>query len=531
MARQAPPPSLRSGHLQELDTHFDGIRAQHLRDLFAGDPQRGTRYRVELGDLRVDYSKHRFTAQTLDLLFKYAHALGLRQRIAGLLNGSEMNPSEGRPVLHTALRTPAGTRIISNGEDVVPLVQRELEKLFTFSRNLNNARLKGATGERIDTLIHIGIGGSDLGPRLAVDALYEHCVSDIRIEFVSNIDDQDLFRVLQRCNPRTTFLSIASKSFTTLETRENAMSALHWLVDQGCKDPTRQIVAITARPDAAKALGIPDDRIFRIWDWVGGRYSIWSSMALPLAVAIGPDGFRELLAGGRAVDEHFAEKEFESNLPVILGLLDVWYADWFGAETCAVVPYDLRLRLLPEYLGQLIMESNGKRVTRDGTGSVTRTAPVVWGSVGTNAQHAFFQLLHQGTHLVPVDLLAGLTASYNPGHHRHLLANCLAQGEALMAGRQDSREPHRVCPGNQPSSTFLYENMTPRMLGMLLALYEHRTFVQAVLWDINAFDQWGVELGKEFAAGIERELAGEPGQSHDSSTAALLALCRRRGRP
>ena len=360
-----------------------------------------------------------------------------------------------------------------------------------------------------------------------MEALYEHAVSKVRIEFVSNIDDQDLFRTLRACDPHTTFFSVASKSFGTLETRENARSALQWLSDQGCPNPARQFTAITARPEAALKFGIPADRIFKVWDWVGGRYSLWSAMGLPLAVSIGDDGFESMLSGAHAVDEHFGSASLEANIPVMLGLLDAWYTSWFGAETLGIVPYDQRLRLLPEYLSQLVMESNGKRVTRDGAASVARSAPIVWGSVGTNAQHAFFQLLHQGTHLVPLDFLAGLRASYDQNHHRELLANCLAQSEALMIGRHVPSEPYRDCPGNQPSTTFLYDDLTPRMLGMLLALYEHRTFVQSVIWDINAFDQWGVELGKELAKGIARELAGETRGEHDSSTAALLDLCLR----
>lgn len=516
-----------SAEWMALKRHYGQIRDAHLRDMFAADPDRARRYSLRLDKLFVDYSKHRVTEETLTLLLALAQAARLDDARKRLFSGAEVNRSEARAALHTALRAPAGPEQFLELTPITAQVHAELERMFNFVRRFNGRRVQGADGETLDTVIHIGIGGSDLGPRLAVDALCESWTPDTKVGFVSNVDGQDLFTLLRESDPRRTLFVVASKSFTTLETSTNAESARRWLAANGCTEIAAHFAAVTADAAKAEAFGIAHDRVFRIWDWVGGRYSVWSTVGLPLALKIGEQAFRQFLAGAHAMDRHFRDAPLPENLPVILGLLDIWYADCFGAETLAVVPYDQRLRLFPEYLGQLMMESNGKSVDNEGRSVARASSPIVWGSTGTNAQHAFFQLLHQGTHLVPVDFLAGTHPPRDPKHHARLLASCLAQSEALMAGCENPAEPHKHFPGNRPSTTILYDDLTPWTLGLLIALYEHRTFVQAVIWNINPFDQWGVELGKTLTRELVPELEGAPSGEHDASTRQLLREIKR----
>jgi glucose-6-phosphate isomerase len=522
---QRPAPEA-DGAWRALEANLDASRSLHMRDLFARDPLRASRFSMAVGGLFADYSKHRVTEETKALLLRLAAARGLAAAVRDLFAGVPLNRSERRPALHTALRAAPGSKLNVDGRDIIPDVQEELRRVLDFAEALNARQIKGADGEALDTIVNIGIGGSDLGPRLAVDALSEFSASGLRVEFVANVDDRDLLRVLRRCNPRTTLFLVVSKSFRTVETRLNAASARAWLIGNGCADPARHFAAVTVEAGAARDGGIVPGRVFRIWDWVGGRYSLWSAAGLAAAVHLGAAGFRRLLAGARAMDAHFLESPPDRNLPVILGLFDVWYASCFRAETLAVVPYDHRLRLLPDYLSQLIMESNGKSVDAEGSPVRTATAPIVWGAEGTSAQHAFFQLLHQGTHLVPVDFLVYAKPGSDPEHHRQLFANCLAQGAALMSGREHPADPQRSFAGNRPSTTLLYRDLDPFMLGMLLCLYEHRTFVQAHVWGVNPFDQWGVELGKDLARSLAADQSGAGGDLLDSSTTQLLQRCR-----
>lgn len=524
-AARIPQPS-HTPQWRALKEHYRGIRNAHMRDMFASDPERARRFTGRAADFVVDFSKHRITEETLSLLIELAQAVELGSRVREMFSGAAVNLSEKRAALHVALRAPATAGFRVNGIDVMPAVHAELERMYDCVRRLDAGEMKGWSGRSIDTVVNIGIGGSDLGPRLAAEALYGQRATRLDIHFVTNVDGRDLSGVLERCNAETTLFIIASKSFTTVETLANANSARLWLVHQGCLDPAAHFLAVTNKDAAAVAWGIRPDRVHRIWDWVGGRYSVWSSVGLPFALQIGPEGFREFLAGAHALDRHFLEAPVRENIPTLLALLDVWYANFFRAATRAVVPYDQRLRLLPEYLGQLVMESNGKSVDIHGRRVRHETSPVVWGALGTNAQHAFFQLLHQGTQLVPIDFLLPLRSG-DDGHHRRLLvASCLAQSKALMFGRDDRRRRHRHFPGNQPSTTILYQDLTPFTLGGLLALYEHRTFAGAVLWGINPFDQWGVELGKELTQELVAELEGGAAGIHDASTASLLKSYR-----
>ena len=521
---RAPQPS-RTPQWRALREHYRNIRKTHMRDLFAQDPDRARRFTRGVADLTVDFSKHRITDETLTLLLDLAHAVDMESRIQEMFSGAPINLSEKRPALHVALRAPAGSSFRADGVDVMPAVHAELERMHERVRALDAGELKGWTGKSIGTLVNIGIGGSDLGPRLAVEALHARRATRLHVRFVTNLDGRELRGVLGECDPETTLFVVASKSFTTLETLTNADSARLWLTQRGCTAPAAHFLAVTCNEAAALAWGIPADRIHRIWDWVGGRFSVWSSVGLPLALQIGYAGFQEFCDGAHAMDRHFRQSPLQENVPVLLALLDVWYADFFRAATHAVIPYDQRLRLLPEYLGQLMMESNGKRVDRHGRTVRQGTSPVVWGALGTNAQHAFFQLLHQGTQLVPVEFLLALHTDDDERHQLRLVASCLAQSKALMLGREGRR--HRHFPGNQPSTTFLYPDLTPFMLGALLALYEQRTFAQSVLWGINAFDQWGVELGKQLTKELVAELEGGASAAHDSSTAQLLDTYRK----
>ena len=508
---------------QTIRLHQQSIANSRLQDLFTVDEHRAADFSIQVDSLLVDYSKNSITRETIGLLLELAKVVDIPGKIADLLTGKVVNTSENRPALHTALRRPAAMPLVIGGADISALVQQELARMQKLVEQLHGQTLTGTTGKPIQKIINIGIGGSDLGPRLVADALYEYKNPVLDVDFVANLDAHDLHRVLNNSNPQTTLFIVTSKSFSTLETQTNALSARHWLIDNGCGDIDKHFIAVSSNRKAVMEFGLAGDRIFTMWDWVGGRYSIWSTVGLPVAIALGMDRFLEFLGGAHAMDNHFRVTPMAENIPVILGLLDVWYNNFCAAETRAVVPYDQRLRLLPDYLSQLVMESNGKRVTDLGQALAIDSTPVVWGSIGTNAQHAFFQMLHQGTRIVPVEFLLPLRSAYNENHHK-LVANCLAQGKALMLGQPNSQEPHRHFPGNRPSTTIAYENLTPKILGMLLAMYEHRTYVQAKVWGINPFDQWGVELGKTLANEIIAELEGEPGMhpDHDPSTKRLI---------
>ncbi len=536
---------------QALADHAESFASVHLRDLFADDPDRADRLSIELDGLLIDASKTHLTRETRRLLLDLAETAGLGDAIRAMFSGARVNPTEDRPALHTALRAPADRTIETDGGDVVPAVHRVRERMRAFARQVRGGERTGATGEAFETVVNIGIGGSDLGPRMAARAL-AHRVDGPVPRFVSNVDGCDLDDTLRACDPATTLFVVCSKSFTTLETLTNARTARGWLTDAlGGDAVADHFVAVSTNREGVAEFGIDADRMFGFWDWVGGRYSLPSAVGLPLMLAVGPDDFASLLAGQHAVDEHFRTAEAADNAPVLLGLLAVWYRSFLGAATRAVLPYSDRLALLPAYLQQLEMESNGKRVTRDGEPVADATGPVVWGQPGTDGQHAFFQLLHQGTELVPADLVGVCSPPAGPdgaavgvdrlGHHHDLLvANLIAQSEALAFGR-DAAEvrgagvpeplvPHRTFPGNRPTTTILLDELTPFRLGQLIALYEHSVLTQAVVWDINPFDQWGVELGKELAGTVTDELTADdptPG-AHDPSTAGLIRHYRDR---
>ncbi|MFN7085859.1 MAG: glucose-6-phosphate isomerase [Burkholderiales bacterium] len=527
---------------QALREHQCAAAGFSLRELFATDPARFERYSLRCGDLLLDYSKHLVTDDTLRLLFELARQCELPQWIARMFRGEEINTTEHRAALHTALR--ADYPVMLDGEDVTAAVGHTLENMAHFCEGVRSRRLTGFSGHAFTDIVSIGIGGSSLGPALAVEALAPYATPQFRVHFVSNVDGAHLASTLAPLNPETTLFVVASKTFTTLETLANARSARDWLMAKAgdAKAVARHFVAVTANTAAAREFGIDDEAVFGFWDWVGGRYSLWSAIGLPVALAVGMERFRELLAGAREIDGHFSTAPLERNMPVILGLLGVWYVNFFGVTSHAVLPYDQSLRLLPAHLQQLEMESNGKRVARDGTPLDYATAPVIWGAAGTDGQHSFYQLLHQGTQLVTTDFIGCCKTHYELNeHHTMLMANCFAQSEALMRGlttaeaeaamrRQGLAEdrirellPHRTFPGNRPSTTILLRKLEPRTLGALLALYEHKVFVQSVIWNVNAFDQWGVELGKQLAGRILAELATTaPVLSHDTSTNGLI---------
>ncbi|MFT5134529.1 MAG: glucose-6-phosphate isomerase [Gammaproteobacteria bacterium] len=509
---------------QQLSAHHEQISDLHMRDMFAHEPMRARKLSIRIDDLLVDYSKHRITEETLSLLFSLADASNIPTAISELFAGVKINTSEDRPALHPVLRAPAGHVLELNGENIVPAIQGQLTRMREFVQRLYAGEIQGASGQAIEKVINIGIGGSDLGPRLVVEALAAYKTGAIEVAFVSNLDPQDLSAVLADSNPETTMIIVASKSFTTLETRTNADAALRWLKQNGCKNLERHIIAVTTNQAAARDFGATDEYIFYFWDWVGGRYSLWSAVGLPIAIAVGMDNFERMLAGAHVIDSHFQTESADRNVPVILALLSLWYNNFFNAESHAVIPYDQSLRLLPEYLSQLVMESNGKSVSRSGRSIDHPTSPILWGTIGTNAQHAFFQMLHQGTHLVPVDFLLPLKSSISQAQQLKMVSNCLAQSEALMLGQQDEGDPNKQFPGNTPSTTLLYSELTPRLLGMLIAIYEHKTFVEAMLWDINPFDQWGVELGKKLAEKLSNDLLDKKAstEEHDASTLLLM---------
>jgi len=520
-----------------LESHFASVRGIHLRALFADDPMRGERLTAEAAGLYVDYSKHRVTGETLRLLFGLAEDCGLRERIAAMFRGDKINTSERRAALHVALRAPKGESILLDGVDVVPLVHEVLDRMAGFARAIRDGSWKGFTGARIRNIVNIGIGGSDLGPVMAYEALRWYSDRNLVLRFVSNVDGTDFVEATRDLNPANTLFIVASKTFTTLETMTNARSARTWCMAALNDDSAvaRHFVAVSTNAAEVTKFGIDPANMFGFWDWVGGRYSMDSAIGLSTMIAIGPENFAEMLAGFRAMDEHFRSAPLDRNVPAIMGLLAVWYNNFFGAETVAVLPYAHYLRRLPAYLQQLTMESNGKHVTFEGAPLNYQTSPVVWGEPGTNGQHSFYQLIHQGTRLVPCDFIA-FSRTLNPldGHQDLLMANVFAQTEALAFGKTaeqvkaegvpDWLAPHRVFEGNRPTTTILADQLSPATLGALVALYEHSVFTQGTMWAIDSFDQWGVELGKALAQTISAELAGGAGAAHrhDSSTNALI---------
>jgi glucose-6-phosphate isomerase len=529
---------------QALQAHSTTVRKLHLRELFAQDPRRFDRFSLHLEDLLFDYSKHRITEETMALLFGLARSADVESWRNRMFAGEKINVTENRAVLHIALRNRSRQPILVDGTDVMPGVEEVLEKMRLFCERVRGGNWRGATGEAITDIVNIGIGGSDLGPVMVCEALKPYQRPDLRPHFVSNVDAAHLTHTLAGLDPTRTLFIIASKTFTTQETMTNGASARAWLTSALGEDAVaKHFVAVSTHAGEVARFGIDTANMFEFWDWVGGRYSLWSAVGLPIALAVGFDRFKELLEGAHEMDLHFRDAPLEQNIPVIMGLLGIWYRDFLGAASIALLPYDQHLHRFAAYFQQGDMESNGKSIRRDGKPVDYATGPVVWGEPGTNGQHAFFQLLHQGTELIPADFLAAAQSQTPLGdHHEKLLANFLAQTEALAFGKTEDEVrkelqarglegenlerlvPHRVFDGNRPTTSLLYRKLTPHRLGSLIALYEHKIFVQGVVWRINSFDQWGVELGKELASRILPELQGnEPVTTHDSSTNGLIA--------
>jgi len=524
-----------------LEEHYQEIRHVHLRTLFAEDPKRGQRLALEAAGIYLDYSKNRVTDDTLRRLLQLAETAGLRERINAMFRGDKINVTENRPVLHVALRAPKDQAIFVDGKNVVPEVHAVLDKMTAFANRVRSGQWQGYTGKRIRNIVNIGIGGSDLGPHMAYEALKYYSDRNLTFRFVSNVDATDFVEAVHDLDPAETLFIVSSKTFTTQETLTNARSARTWCLKTLGDEQAiaKHFVAVSTNAQEVAKFGIDTNNMFGFWDWVGGRYSLDSAIGLSLMIAIGPEHFREMLAGFHEMDEHFRTAPFERNLPVLLGLIGIWYNNFFGAETVAILPYDQYLERLPAYLQQLDMESNGKHVDLDGRTVNYQTGPIIWGQPGTNGQHAFYQLIHQGTKLIPCDFI-GFCQPLNPlkPHHDLLMANFFAQTEALAFGKTseevaadgvpDFQVPHRTFEGNHPTNTILATRLTPELLGKLIALYEHKVFVQGTIWHINSFDQWGVELGKQLAQRIIPELtsSSEPELSHDSSTNALIRRYR-----
>jgi glucose-6-phosphate isomerase len=530
---------------QALKTHHATTKDVHMRSLFADDPKRFERFSIEQGDLFVDYSKHRVTDETMKLLFSLARQAKVEEWRDKMFSGAKINRTEDRAVLHVALRNRSNRPIVVDGKDVMPEVNAVLGKMRDFTSRVRSGEWKGHTGKRITDVVNIGIGGSDLGPVMATEALRPYWQKGLRAHFVSNVDGTHLAETVRELDPAQTLFIVASKTFTTQETLMNARSARAWLTSslKDEKAVPKHFVAVSTAAAEVSKFGIDTQNMFPFWDWVGGRYSLWSSIGLPIATVIGMDSFEELLAGGHEMDEHFRTAPLEKNIPVILGMLGVWYSNFFGAETHAILPYDQYMHRFPAYFQQGDMESNGKRVDREGRFiDDYSTGPIVWGEPGTNGQHAFYQLIHQGTRIVPADFIAPVETHNRLGeHHTVLLANFFAQTEALMKGKNEAEAkaeleaqklpkervlellPHKMFPGNRPSTSILVQKITPRALGKLVAMYEQKIFTQGIVWNIFSFDQWGVELGKQLAKKIEPELLAEGAVlSHDSSTNGLI---------
>jgi glucose-6-phosphate isomerase len=542
-AQPAMRPAVGSQTWKALGSHYKKIRKMHLRQLFADDSTRGERLTVSAVGIELDYSKNLITNKTIELLIRLAREAGLEQRIADMFSGARINITENRAVLHTALRAPAGASILVDGRNVVPEVHAVLDRMADFSNRVRSGEWSGHTGKRIRNVVNIGIGGSDLGPVMAYEALRHYSQRDMTFRFVSNVDGTDLAEGIRDLVPAETLFIVSSKTFTTLETMTNAESARVWsMAGLGGNESAvaRHFVAVSTNAKEVAKFGIDTANMFEFWDWVGGRYSMDSAIGLSTMLAIGPENFRAMLDGFHQMDEHFRTAPFERNLPVLMGLLGVWYNDFFRAQTVAVLPYDQYLKRFPAYLQQLTMESNGKHVTLDGAAVEADTSPIYWGEPGTNGQHSFYQLIHQGTRLIPCDFIAFAQPLDALGrHHDMLMANVFAQSEALAFGKTpeevkaegtpDWLVPHRVFEGNRPSNTILAERLTPQTLGKLVALYEHSVFTQGVIWNIDSFDQWGVELGKVLAKRIIPELedAADPQLAHDSSTNNLIRRYRK----
>ena len=524
---------------QALARHYEQVRDVHLRTLLDEDADRAARLSADAVDVHLDYSKHRITDETLRLLLALADKAGVRQRADAMFAGEHINNTEDRAVLHVALRMPRDATLVVDGEDVVAEVHQVLDAMATFSDAVRSGSWVGTTGKRIRNVVNIGIGGSDLGPAMAYDALRAFSQRDLTFRFVSNVDGTDIAEATRDLDAAETLFIVVSKTFTTQETLANATSAREWLVGQlgDDADVAKHFVAVSTNAEKVSAFGISTDNMFGIWDWVGGRYSFTSAVGLSLMVAIGPEGFGEMLDGFHQMDEHFRTAPYESNLPVLMGLIGLWYDDFFGAQTLAVLPYSQYLSRFSSYLQQLDMESNGKSVDREGRPVQVQTGPVVWGQPGTNGQHAFYQLIHQGTKLIPADFIGVVKPAQVVGTHQDLLfANFLAQTEALAFGKTPEEVaaegvapelvPHKTFAGNHPTTSIVVERLTPSTLGQLVALYEHKVFTQGAIWDINSFDQWGVELGKALAQRIVPELTSDSALGHDSSTTALIERYR-----
>ncbi|RJG19106.1 glucose-6-phosphate isomerase [Massilia cavernae] len=541
-------PSLtQTASFQALETHAIDAEDWQMRGLFAADAERFPKLTVDAAGLFLDYSKNRLDGRTLELLVDLARERGVEERRDAMFAGEKINTTEGRAVLHTALRSPRTTELVVDGQDVIADVHKVLDRVRAFSDAVRAGTWLGYSGKPITDIVNIGIGGSDLGPKMVCLALRQYSHPRLAMHFVSNVDGHDIDAALAKVNPETTLFIVASKTFTTAETMMNAQTARAWYLQHGPESElARHFVAASTNLDAIKAFGIDPANMFPFWDWVGGRYSVWSAIGLPIALAVGFGYFSDLLNGAHAMDQHFKEAPLDKNMPALLGLIGFWNRQFLDCESVSIAPYHQDLNRFPAYLQQLEMESNGKRVTRDGHPVDTETCPVIWGDCGTNGQHAYFQLLHQGTEVTPIDFIAALRPAHEyENHHAALLANCFAQSEAFMKGktldevRADLQQqglspaeverlaPHKTFPGNRPSNTILMEYLNPYTLGALIALYEHKTFVQGVIWDVNSFDQWGVELGKVLAKNIEAELTGEAKpERHDSSTNGLIAMAK-----
>jgi glucose-6-phosphate isomerase len=535
-------PITQSAEWRALERHYQEVRGLQLRELFSGTPERAEQLTVDAGELHLDYSKNRITPETVKLLVALAERAGLKERTEAMFAGEKINVTEQRAVLHVALRAPEGEQILVDGVDVVAEVHAVRRKMADFSNRVRSGDWKGFTGKRIRNVVNIGIGGSDLGPRMAYEALKDYSDRSLSCAFVSNVDPTQLWETLYGLDPEETLFVVCSKTFTTLETLANANGARDWLLER-LRDPAaveRHFVAVSTNAAEVSKFGIDTQNMFEMWDWVGGRYSFDSAIGLSLMIAIGPEDFDEMLGGFRAMDEHFRSTPLEENLPALLGLIGVWYINFFGAETQAILPYSQHLEHLPAYLQQLDMESDGKSVDLEGNRVDYATGPIVWGTAGTNGQHAYYQLIHQGTRLIPCDFI-GFAQPNHEVHNQHdlLMANFFAQPEALAFGKTreqviaegvpEHQVPHRVFEGNRPSNSLLAPKLTPYTLGQLVAMYEHKVFTQGTIWNINSFDQWGVELGKVLASKIvpELESSEDPDLKHDSSTNALIRLYRR----
>ena len=542
MLRNTDPTQTKSW--RKLAAHYEKLAPAHMKDLFASDPDRFQKFSFKFEDILVDCSKNRITGETLGLLFDLAEEAGVKEAIESMFEGDKINATENRPVLHTALRNLSDGPIMVDGDDVMPEVNGVLQKIKVFSEKIISGEWKGYTGKKITDIVNIGIGGSDLGPVMVTEALGPYAKDDISVHFISNIDATHITEVLKFLDPETTLFMVASKTFTTQETMTNAFSARNWFLAHAKKQThvARHFVAISTNTEAVAEFGIDRDNMFIFWDWVGGRYSLWSAIGLSIACYIGFDKFRELLQGAHAMDQHFKSVRFEKNIPVLLALIGIWYNNFFGAQSEAILPYDQYMHRFPAYFQQANMESNGKSIDRNGKKLAHQSGPVIWGEPGTNGQHSFYQLIHQGTRFIPADFLAP-AVSHNPlgGHHAILLSNFFAQTEALMNGKtreevatelkRDGKSddeitklaPYKIFDGNRPTNSILFRKLTPATLGSLIAMYEHKIFVQGVIWNIFSFDQWGVELGKQLAIKIQPELADDqPVNTHDGSTNGLI---------